>query len=145
MPKLNLIKSRWYSKRKHKSTREQTLTQNWRNPLSEYRLFTVVLLRFLSLSLFTVFTSSISGVPFLLPCRANRGNNASSSFGFTKADALPVMPTLIFSGKHRAWLQTEYHNEREVYREPGYTRMVSFFYSHYTVTSVFNLGWSIVD
>lgn len=82
MPVLNLIKSRWFCKRKHKSTREQTLTQNWRDPLSECRLFTLVSPRFLSLSLFTVFTSSISGVSFLLQCRAARGKNASSSFGF---------------------------------------------------------------
>lgn len=42
--------------------------------------------------------------------------------------------SFVFS-RNPAWCQTEYHSE--LYIEPIYMRMVSFFYSHHTVTSGF--------
>lgn len=48
---------------------------------------------------------------------------------------LPVIICPSFFSRNPAWCQTEYHSE--LYIEPIYMRMVSFFYSHRTVTSGF--------
>lgn len=112
----------------------------WRN----WFLTTLVLLQFLSLSLFSFFASSISvfffGQIFTFHCHlqvVTEENCASSCCGHVMADKLLCAT---FQPSNLSSCHTGYHSDSVVYSQPTFTWMVSSFLQPYhcdiTVTSL---------
>ena len=112
-------------------------------------LFPFVLPQFLLLFLVTFFTSSISDVCFILqyyfqlPEESNQGKQCRFLFCSVMADWLPLCcnSTSIFMGTNKPCGRQNSNTKSRTYREPIYTWIVSFLYSHFSVWSVFTSEW----